>query len=173
MRSLADFVGYLLDELLLCPVCALHIYLARTASLPSRPRALFVSPRAPACSLSKNALSYFIQDVIAESYSLSGLSLPSVSSSSSSTLSASSSRPRSSAHAHGVRGVAPSWAFHRNAPLVFASVFTSFYLSDVQFSSSQGFNLGLAAAAGAVVWFSLLDLDRLSSCCFPFFSSWG
>ena len=32
-----------------------------------------------------------------------------------------------------------------------ASVFTSFYLSDVQFSSSVGFSLGPVVAAGAVV----------------------
>ena len=152
---MADFVGDLPDELLLCPVHALRIYLARTASLPSRPRALFVSPR----PLSHIALSFFIRDVIAESYSSSGLSLPSVSSFSS-TLPDPSYRPRSSVRAHGVRGVAASWAFHRNAPLSSvleaatwssASVFTSFYLSDVQFSSSQGFSLGPVVAAGAVV----------------------
>ena len=76
------------------------------------------------------------------------------------SLSSSSSRPCSSIRAHGVRDVAASWAFHRNAPLSsvldaatwsFASVFTSFYLSDVQFSSSQGFSLGPVVAAGAVV----------------------
>ena len=47
VRSLADFVGVLTVELLLCPVSALRIYLARTASLPSR-------PRAPARPLSQN-----------------------------------------------------------------------------------------------------------------------
>ena len=95
-----------------------------------------------------------------ESYSSAGLSLPSVSSSSSSSLSSSSSRPRSSVRAHRVRGVASSWAFHRNAPLSAvleaatwssASVFTSFYLSDFHFSSSVGFSLGPVVAAGAMV----------------------
>ena len=41
VRSLRDFVGSLPDELLLCPVRALRLYLSRTASLPSRPRSLF------------------------------------------------------------------------------------------------------------------------------------
>ena len=50
-------------------------------------------------------------------------------------------------------------AFTRNAPLSFilepatwgsASVFTSFYLKDVQFSS-HGFSLGPVVAAGSVV----------------------
>ena len=113
VRSLSDFMGDLPDELLLCPVRALWLYLARTASLPSRPRSLFVSSRTPSRPLSKIALSFFIRDVIAESYSSAGLSLPSVSSSRSS----SSSRPRSSVLAYGVWGVASSWAFHCNAPL--------------------------------------------------------
>ena len=109
VRSLSDFVGDLPDELLLCPVHALRLYLSRTASLPSRPLSLFVSPRAPSRPLSKNALSFFIRDVIAESCSSAGLSLPSVSSSSpASSLSSSSSRPCSSVRAHGVRGVTSS-----------------------------------------------------------------
>ena len=52
VRSLSDFMGSLLDEILLCPVRALRLYLSRTASLPSRPHSLFVSPRAPSRSLS-------------------------------------------------------------------------------------------------------------------------
>ena len=152
-------MGDLPDELLLCPVRALRVNLARTASLPSRPRSLFISPR----PLSKNALSFFIWDVIAESYSSAGLSLPSVSTSSAS--SPSSSRPRSSVHADGVWGVASSWAcllFWRPLPGL-RLVFTSFYLSDVQFSSSRGFSLGLVVAAVAVVYFLFVVLDRLSS----------
>ena len=139
MRSLNSFVGDLPDELLLCPVRALRAYLARTSSVLPRPRTLFVSPR----SLSKNALSFFLCDVISRAYS-----------SSSATSAPSSSR------AHSVRGVATSWAFAHNASLsaVLAAaswpsstVFTSFYLSDVKFSSSQGFSLGPVVAAGSVV----------------------
>ena len=157
VRSLSDFVGSLPDELLLCPVRAHPVYLDHTLSLPARPRSLFVSPRAAPRSLSKKALSFFLRSVIADSYPSAGLSLPVVSSSSSAS---SSSRLRSSFLAHGVRGVAASWAFHRNASLSSvleavtwssASVFTSFYLSDVQFSSSQGFGLGPVVAAGLVV----------------------
>ena len=100
VRSLSDFIGDLPDELL-CPVRALRVYLSRVSSVSPRPRNLFVSPR----SLSKNALSIFLQDVISQAYS---------SSSSSSSLSFSSA---SSFRAHSVRGVAASWAFSRNAPL--------------------------------------------------------
>ena len=59
-----------------------------------------------------------------------------------------------------MRGVAASWAFSRNASLSSileaatwssSSVFTSFYLFDVQFSSSCGFSLGPLVVAGSVV----------------------
>ena len=155
VRSLLDFVGDLPEELLLCPVRALRCYLSHTASLPSRPCSLFVSPCSPSRSISKNAFSFFLRSVIAEAYSSSDLSLPSHPSSS-----VSSSRPLSSVLAHGVWGIAASWAFHRNASLSSvleastwssASVFTSFYLTDIQLSSSQGFGLGPVVAAGAVV----------------------
>ena len=118
--------------------------------LSPRPRTLFVSPR----SLSKKALSFFLRDVISRAYS---------SSSSSSAFSAgpSSSAPApSSSRAHSVGGVAASWAFAHNASLSSilaaaswssSSVFTSFYLSDVQFSSSLGFSLGHVVAAGSMV----------------------
>ena len=153
VRSLNDFVGDLLDELPLCPVRALRSYLSRTASFASRPRTLFVSPRSPSRSLSKNALSFFLRDVISRAYSSSS------SSASSSGPSSSASAPASS-HAHSVRGVATSWAFACNASLSSilaaalwssSSVFTSFCLSDVQFSSSPGFSLGPVVAAGSVV----------------------
>ena len=166
VRSLRDFVGSLPDELLLCPVRALRLYLSRTASLPSCPRSLFVSPRALSRSLSKNALSFFLLEVIAEAYSSAGRSLPSLSSlSSSSASSSSASRPRSLIRAHGVCAVVASWAFHCNAPLSSIlesatwsspSVFSSFYLSDVQFSPSSGYGLGPVVAAGSVCEFCLV-----------------
>ena len=112
VRSLRDSVGDLPDELLLCPFCALRHYLYCTASIPSRPCSLFVSPCAPSHSLSKNALSFFIREVIAEAYPPSGSPLPSVpcSSHSSGSSRSSSSRSSSSLWAHGVRGVAASLA---------------------------------------------------------------
>ena len=147
--SLKDFVGDLPDELLLCPVRALHSYLARTSSLSPRPRTLFVSPRSPR-SLSKNALSFFLRDVISRASS---------SSSSFTSSGPSSSAPApSSSRSHSVCGVATAWAFALNASLSSilaatswsSSVFTS-YLSDIQFSSLFGFSLGPVVAAGSVV----------------------
>ena len=150
VKSLTDFVGDLPDELLLCPVRALRVYISRVSSVSPRPRTLFVSPRSPTRSLSKNALSFFLRDLISCAYS----------SSSSASSGAHSSSSASSFRAHSVREVAASWAFSRNAPLSSilaaatwssSSVFTSFYLTDVQFSSFQGFGLGPLVAAGSVV----------------------
>ena len=85
VRSLRDFVGNLPDELLLCPVHALWVYLHRTSSLSPRPRSLFVSPRTPNRPLSKNALSFFLRSVILQSLP-SPASFPSSSSSQSSSV---------------------------------------------------------------------------------------
>ena len=99
VRSLRDFVGNLPDELLLCPVRALRIYLHRTSSLSPSPRSLFVNPRTPTPPLSKDALSFFLRSVIFQS-------LPSPAS-----FTSSSSSRSSSIWAHSIRGMATSAAF--------------------------------------------------------------
>ena len=141
VRSLRDFVGSLPGELSLCPVRVLQFYIQRTSSLSPRPWFLFVSPRSPSRPLSKNALSFFLRSVIL-------LSFPSP-----------STTPAAS-WAHSIRGLATATAFSRNVPLSSilaaatwssSTVFTSFYLCDVQFYSSSGFSLGPVVAAGAVV----------------------
>ena len=143
VRSLKDFVGSLPEELSLCPVRALKLYLARTERLQPHPRSLFVSPKATWRQLSKNALSFFLREVISQAYASGSSPGP-------------SARPR----AHSIRGMATSSAFLKNFPVRkvleaacwrSASVFTSFYLKDVQFSSQEGFGLGPFVAAGSVV----------------------
>ena len=125
----------------MCPVRAVRVYVSRTSSTSPRPRSLFVSPRVLTRPLSKNALSYFIPSVILQS-------LPSPPSSS------------SSVRAHSVRSVSTSAAFSCNVALpdilaaatwCSSTVFTSFYLRDVHFTSVNGFGLGLLVAAGAVL----------------------
>ena len=64
VKSLSDFVAGLDDDLLLCPVRALRVFLDRTASLALHRHRLFVSPRCPSRSISKNAVSFFLRDVI-------------------------------------------------------------------------------------------------------------
>ena len=51
VKSLSDFAAGLDDDLLLCPVRALCLYLDRTASLAPLRHHLFVSPRCPSRSL--------------------------------------------------------------------------------------------------------------------------
>ena len=64
VTSLSDFAAGLDDELLLCPVRALRIYLDRTSSFSPLPRRLFLSPRKPSQALSKNAISFYLREVI-------------------------------------------------------------------------------------------------------------
>ena len=64
VRSLSDFAAGLDDDLLLCPVRALRIYLDCLSTLSPLRRRLFVSPHRPSRPLSKNAVSFFLRDVI-------------------------------------------------------------------------------------------------------------
>ena len=136
VQSLSDFAAGL-DDLLLCPVRALRIYLDRIASLAPLHHRLFVSPRRPSLSLSKNAVSFFLHDVI----SSAGASRPEV------------GRLR----AHDVRSVSTSVTFHRNWSVSAvlesttwssSSVFSSFYLRDLQHEYDGILSLGLFVAAG-------------------------
>ena len=63
--SLREFAGDLEEGSLLSPVRALNINLRRTISFVVR-ASLFVSPRSPSRPISKNAVSYFLREVISE-----------------------------------------------------------------------------------------------------------
>ena len=138
VKSLSDFAVGLEDDLLLCPVRALCIYLDRTLSLVPNRRRLFVSPSCPMRALSKNAVSFFLGEIIHG---------------------AEATRPEVGAvRAHDIRGVSTSVAFHRNwsVSAVFdaatwssSSVFTSFYLRDLQYEFQGLRSLGSFVAAGA------------------------
>ena len=138
VRSLSDFAAGLDDDLLLCPVRALRIYLDRLSTLSPLRRRLFVSPSRPSRPLSKNAISFFLRDVISNA----GASRPEV------------GRLR----AHDIRSVSTSVAFHRNwsvstvlesATWASSSVFTSFYLRDLQHEFDGILSLGPFVAAGS------------------------
>ena len=122
----------------------LRIYLSRTNKLLPHPRTLFVSPKMTHRPLSKNALSFFLREVISQSEDSSS----------------SASGPSGRVRAHSIRGVATSVSFHKNVPVQrvleaacwkSASVFSSFYLKDVAFSHEEGFGLGPFVAAQAIV----------------------
>ena len=138
VKSLSDFAAGLDDDLLLCPVRALHIYLDRTRSLSPLRHRLFVSPRRPSRAMSKNAVSFFLRDVI----HAAGASRPEV----------------GSVRAHEIRSVSTSVAFHWNwsvssvlesATWSYSSVFSSFYLRDIQHEYDGMLSLGPFVAAGS------------------------
>ena len=138
VRSLSDFAAGLQEELLLCPVRALRIYLDRSASLSPLPRRLFISPRRPLRALSKNAFSFFLRGVIHE---------------------AEAGRPEvGPVRAHSIMGVSTSAAFHRNWSVASVldsamwrsnSVFVSFSLCDIQHEIDGIRSLGPFVAAGS------------------------
>ena len=94
VTSLADFAAGLNTDLLLCPIRALRLYLLRARSLSPGRHRLFVSPRRPSRAMSKNAVSFFLGEVISA---------------------AAAARPQvGSLRAHDVRSVSTPVAFHRN-----------------------------------------------------------
>ena len=62
--SLRKFAGDLEEGSLLCPVRSIRAYLERTKSAVSRASSLFVSLRSPSRQISKNAVSFFLREVI-------------------------------------------------------------------------------------------------------------
>ena len=64
VKSLADFAAGLDIDLLLCPVRALRLYLLRARSLSPCRHHLFISPRCHSHAMSKNAVSFFLREVI-------------------------------------------------------------------------------------------------------------
>ena len=136
VQSLSDFVAGLSEDLLLCPVSSLLAYVARTSQFVNRPRRLFVSPRCPSRAMSKNGISFFLREVIVQS--------------------GASSEAVAAPRAHSIHGIATSSAFFRNwslrSVLEAASwrsntVFTSFYLRDLQFIFEGVRSLGPFVAA--------------------------
>ena len=137
VQSLGDFAAGLPEELLLCPVRSLSAYLTRTSQVVNRPRRLFVSPKCPSRAISKNGISYLLREVIVQS--------------------GASAQSGQAPRANNIRGIATSSAFFRNwslrSVLEAASgrsntVFTSFYLRDLQFTLDGVHSLGPFVAAG-------------------------
>ena len=141
--SLREFAGDLEEGPLLCPMRALNIYLRRTSSVVVRASSLFVSPRprSPSCPISKNAVSYFLREVISEAGAVrQDVAAP--------------------LRAHSVRGVATSVSFLRNWSISKVleaanwrsnSVFASFYFRDISYVFQGLQSLGPFVAAGSVV----------------------
>ena len=137
IQSLSDFVAGLPDEMLMCPVRATSEYVARTSSFVNRPRRLFVSSRNPSRAMSKNGISYLLREVIVHS--------------------GARSNDVAAPKAHSIRGIATLSAFFKYWSLASVleaaswrsnTVFTSFYLKDVQYIFEDVRSLGPFVAAG-------------------------
>ena len=137
VKSLGDFAAGLPEELLLCPVRSLSAYVTRMFQFVNRPRRLFLSPRCPSRAMSKNGILYLLREVIVQS--------------------GASSQSEQAPRAHSIRDIATSSTFFRNWSLRSVleaafwrsnSVFTSFYLRDLQFVFGGVHSLGPFVAAG-------------------------
>ena len=139
-KSLEEFVGDLPEERLLCPVRAVRIYLVLTSTLSPHPRSLLVSSRRPSHELSKNALSFFLRQMILDAGAVDdGALLP---------------------RTHSVRAVAASAAFLRNWPVFKVleaatwrsdPVFALFYFCDLSYALDSCHSLGPFVAGGSVL----------------------
>ena len=141
LRSLRDFAGDLEEGCALCPVRALRVYLERTKGVVSRGAGLFVSPSCPTRSISKNAISFFLREVISGAGAIRGAEGPPL-------------------RAHSIRGMASSASFFQNWSVTKVleagcwksnSVFASFYLKDILFEFEGWKSLGPFVAASTVV----------------------
>ena len=138
VQSLEDFVGDL-PERVLCPVRAIRHLRRATRSTEASPSRLFVSPSDPTRSMSKNAMSFFLRQLITESGAVSS-SVP----------------PR----AHDIRGIATSLNYYSNLSLSAINeaatwkskrVFAIRYLKDMSTTRSRLKDKGPLIAAGSAV----------------------
>ena len=138
VQSLEDFVGDL-PERVLCPVRAVRHLRRAARSAESTPSRLFVSPSDPTRSMLKNAMSFFLRQLITESGAVSS-SVP----------------PR----AHDIRGIATSLNYYSNLSLSAINeaatwksnrVFAMRYLKDMSATRSRLKDKGPLIAAGAAV----------------------
>ena len=149
--SLPEFAGDLEEGSLLCPVRFLRAYWSVRSQQMSRASLLFVSLRSPYRQISKNVLSFFLQEVI---------------------LGAGAVREDvgTSLRAHSIRGVGTSTVFMQNwsvskvlgaASWKSNSVFASFYLRDVQYIFEGLCSLGPFVAAGSVLPYVVVIVSPL------------
>ena len=142
--SLKDFTGDDPEEMLLCPVRAMRLYLKRTRSLRSSEQGrLFLSTGRSKKVVSKNTISFWLRETIRKAYEASGQEAKAV-------------RIRT----HEIRGIAPTLLFRRNFAVeqvlragVWKSqtTFSSFYLRDITHKSLDTFHLGPIVAAQGIV----------------------
>ncbi|MGL5405371.1 MAG: hypothetical protein ACRDAX_01020, partial [Propionibacteriaceae bacterium] len=143
IKGISSLTGRELERTL-CPVRALKFYLEKKKLLKGTEESLWCSVRDPKRAISKNALTFFIKDVIREAHLKCEEEHFKV------------LRVR----AHEVRAIATSMAFHKTWSLQALiestfwrcnSVFASNYLRDVKISYEKCFALGAYVSANSVL----------------------
>lgn len=144
IKSLSDLVGEGEQERLLCLVRALKFYIHRTKGIRGSSENLWCSVRNPSRPLSKNALAFFLREVISEAH-------VNCQDSDTGTL---------KVRAHEIRAVATSLAFRHNLSVQkivnstfwrCKSVFASHYLSELKTDFDNGSTLGPLVVTDTVV----------------------
>ena len=138
VQSLTDFVGDL-PERVLCPVRAIRYLRRAVRSVEFTPSTLFVSPSDPTRHMSKNAMSFFLRQLITESGAMS------------------SSVPQ---RTHDIRGIATSLDYYSILSISAVKeaatwksnrVFAMRYLKDMSTTRSRLRGMGPLIAAGSAV----------------------
>ena len=142
--SLKDHTGDDPDEMVLCPVRAVRLYVKRTQPLRQNDNGrLFLATGRNKKEVSKNTISFWLRETIRRAYQSSGeedLALK--------------------IRAHEIRGIAPTLLFRRNFAVTQVlragtwknqTTFTSFYLRDTAHKSLDTFHLGPIVAAQGIV----------------------
>ncbi len=144
ISSLIQSVGPLEEKLLLCPVRALRMYLARTSEFRKDRKRLFVPMvKGLTTELHKNTISSWIKKCVKEAY----LATPE------------SSLP-AGIKAHDVRGLSASWAFHKTGSMESLmnsckwrsqNCFIKYYLKDCTAMEDDMCSLGPVIVTGVAV----------------------
>ncbi|MEO1301489.1 MAG: hypothetical protein AAFU83_04625, partial [Bacteroidota bacterium] len=144
IKGLAPLVSPRDRDILNCPVRALKEYVSRVLHLRDGHQHLFCSVSKPSRPISKNAISFFIRDLVRRAHE----GVPS------------DCLPLFKVRAHDVRAVATSFAFLRNVPLQSIidtvnwktnSVFASHYLKDLAFQYGDCHSLGPIVVTNSVL----------------------
>lgn len=143
LKGLSSVTGHELERTL-CPVRSLKFYLEKKKSLGGSVESLWCSVRNPSRAISKNALSFFIKDVIKEAH-----------------ISCEDEHFKLlRVKAHEVRAIATSLAFHKTLSLQSIleatywrcnSTFASHYLRDIRVTYDKCFSLGAYVSADSVL----------------------
>lgn len=145
VQALSSILGFDdVEDLSLCPVWALKIYVQHTQSFRARRMRLFISCNKKHFQhTSRNTVSMWIRSTILQTYKDAGLN------------------PPLATNSHELRALAATMSFHCNTPVsdiltgcfwATDSVFATFYLRDVSTEDVEGFHhLGPVVAAQTLV----------------------